>query len=306
MTLRLRLLPSFARAVRPRTPKPPPPAPRPEADLVAEAQADLNPTLNSVMGACFAPAAILRRYQRHLEAERDSRPKWVVFGMLFWGPAWEGILVAVACIIGFAVIGSELTVCILSGLLIGAGATWLRACRKMYNRVYADLYCSRNPDSYAPWQSEQILRGKVMRLAFKDRLNTVFYGSYASGYIRLETNEDVSEFSTMTELYQQRAGQQQLAEAALLDSHARMRVTEANGLTIHNTRKRSLGEQLAQNFGFITGVICLVIAAYCLLQMQDGEMLGRPDVKERQATIERLEQERMARDDALRDTRREQ
>ena len=300
---------------QPRQPKPPKPLgvhgprppkgfrlpPRDEAVLVAEGQADLEPTLNSSFSACFNPPAIWRRYRRHLEADRDARPGWMIMGMLMWGPFWEGLPTGIAAILGFVVIGSEIPVAIMTGLCIGVGVVWYRACVKMYPRVYADLYVTRNPDAYSPWQSEQKLWGKAVRLCFRDRMNTVFYGSYARGYIRLETNEDISEFTSMEQLFRIRSGQQQLVEAPLLDSHARMRMTEANGLAIHSTRKKSLADQLAQNFGFVIGVICLVIAAYCLLQMQDGEMLGRPDVAERQGVIERMEQEKAAREEALRE-----
>ena len=271
--------------------------------LVAEAQEDLEPTLNSVYSAAFQPAAIWRRYRRHLEAERDSRPPWMILAMLSWGPTWEGLPVAIGCIIGFLFIGSETAVAIMTGLCIGAGVTWGRACTKMYSRVYADLYITRNPDAYEPWQSEQKMWGRAVRLAFKNRMNEVFYGSYAHGYIRLETNVDISEMTSMRQLFTERIGQQQLVEAPLLDSHARMRMTEANGLAIHNTKKKSLADQLAQNFGFIAGVICLLIASYCMLQMQDGELLGRPDVQDRQELIQRMEQEKAAREAALQESR---
>lgn len=275
---------------------------REEAVLVAEAKADLRPTTNSAFGATYQvfPSPLWRRYLRHLEAERDGRPVPLVLFMLFWGPFWEGLPVGIGSIMGLNYIGSETPVAIMTGLLIGVLLTWYRACRKMHLKVYADLYITRNPDAYTPWQSEQKMTAMAVRLAFKDRMNTVFYGSYATGYIRLETNDDISEFTTFAQVIEARVGMQQLEEAPLNDSYSRMTVTEANGLGIHQTRKKGFGEQLAQNFGFIACVVFVLIGAYCLLQMQDGELLGRPDVKERQATIERMEQERAARDEALR------
>ena len=285
----------------------PPTKPKSEADLVVEAKQDQEPTLNSAFSACFG-LALWRRYWRHLQAERDPRNQEVVLFMLFWGPAWEGLALATACIVGFLylnllnsgiVTADNIIVSVTCGLTIGACAIWYRANVKMYNRVYADLYITRNPDAREPWQAEQKMTAKAVRLAFKDRMDSVFYGSYASGYIRLETQEDISEWTAMKQVIESRTVTQELGEAPLVDGHSRMTEFEQSGLEIHNDRKRSLGEQLAQNFGFIAGVIFAVVGFYCLVQMQDGELLGRPDVEERHALIDRLEAERQSREAAL-------
>ena len=274
--------------------------PRPEpqikaqAELIAEAKADTVPTLNSPIAAAFKPSAIWRRYSRHQLADGESMPLWVSVPKTFWPAGVAGILAAALLLGIFLFIGSNLITSTPSALIIGGVVGWYMAVGKMWSRAYGTLHISQNPDSMRPWQSTQFMRLNLPRLIFKERQNEVFYGSYEKGYMRVETTDiDLTTVTEQRTFYDMSPGVRQMSEGPLVDGHSRMRSTEGNGLAIHKTKSKSISERLSENWGFIVGVIFIVIAAYCLLQMQEGELLGRPDVAEYQEQVE-LQRQREA------------
>ncbi len=275
-------------------PKEPEPV-KSQEELIAEARDDASPTLNSPEGAAFRPPVIWRRYRRHRRANGDTISLWVHLPLTFWPAAACGLLTAGFLGASFLFVGSPIVSSVPSSLMIGGIVTWYVAARKMWQRVYGVLYISQNPDPLRPWQSAQFMRMHLPRLIFKGRQNEVFYGSYERGYMRVETSEvDLTQVTHQSAFYDMSPGIRQMAEGPLVDGHSRMRSIEGNGLAIHKARSKSITEKLAANWGFIVGVIFICITAYCLLQMQDGELLARPDVAEHREQVEIQRQQEQA------------
>ncbi|MCE2464078.1 MAG: hypothetical protein J4F46_09280, partial [Dehalococcoidia bacterium] len=73
-------------------------------------------------------------------------------------------------------------------------------------------------------------------------------------------------------------GTRQMSEAALVDGYSKIKSIESNGLDIHNSRNKSLTQQIGSNAGVIVGAIFIVIGIFAMLQCQSGEpMWGTED-----------------------------
>lgn len=280
---------AFSLLPRRRPPRPPTPKPaiKTEAEIIADAKADVVPTLNRPLSAVLWPEAIWRRYRRH---ELANGKVITIPGLLLqrcWLPYLAGVLVFGLFTAMFLFAGSPIVTSAPTGAIMGIGLIWYMVIAKLWNTVYGTLYISYNSDQLRPWQSYQFMRLHVARLIFKDRQSEVFYGSYEKGYMRIETSaQELTGITEQRTFYAMSPGVRQMPEGPLVDSHSRMRSTEANALAIHQTKNKSISQHLAENFGFIIGAIFIVIGAYCLLQMQDGELLGRPDVEDHRLHLE--------------------
>ena len=259
-------------------------------ELVAEAQADDMPELMTWAAAVDKPAALLRRYRRHWEA--DNARGWAIWQKPALFGIGAGAAVFILTLIGFGIISDSAMMGPLLGLLLGLPAGWALAVKVMWEEIHSPVTITDGNDAKRPWHATYIMHLFLPSLGFRLRPETQF-GQGDRPAIRLFVQSGLERLDNTREIYHYRPAYRHMEFSVLEDTYERLKGEAGNGLELKRTEKEDKCSFLKEMWGRITLGVCIAIAAYCIIQMSDGMLIGRPDVELYEKQLQQQQTQRL-------------
>lgn len=255
-------------------------------ELVAAAQQDDRPLLPSWTAAIDQPSALTRRYRRHFAA--DNAQGWTIWQKpaLFGLGAGIGGYLATMFLVGIMYPGYAGH---LLGAIVGPAAGWIVAVKVMWEAIHSLVTITDGADPRRPWRATYIMDLWAPTLGFRLRPE-VHFGDGDRPAIRLFVPKGLEKLDDIKPIYAYRAAHRHTELSVLEDTYERLTGEAGNGLTLKATEKKDKYSLLKESWGKITLGICIAIAAYCIVQMNDGVLIGRPDVEIYQKQLQQVQQ----------------
>ena len=254
-------------------------------ELVADTQQDDRPQLLNWPAAIDQPAALLRRYRRHCAA--DNAQGWAIWQK----PALFGLAAGAA---GYLVTMFLVGILYpgyfghLLGAIVGPLAGWIMAVKVMWEAIHSMVTITDGADPRRPWRATYIMDLWAPTLGFRLRPE-VHFGDGDRPAIRLFVPKGLEHLDYIQPIYGYRAAHRHTELSVLEDTYERLTGEAGNGLTLKATEKKDKYSLLKESWGKITLGICIAIAAYCIVQMNDGVLIGRPDVEIYQQQLQQVQ-----------------